>query len=136
MTVVTIYRPYVFLRCGKCGRKTDHVLVNTAIIREGAIEENYECQQCGEAKKIYELASIVEPENLTVQELKEKITAKHTVVEELESRKRDLEKRLKESQKKDSMKVSTSEASSGSQQPEESDPQQKNRRKKRKRRFF
>ena len=136
MAVTPIYRPYVFLRCGKCGRKTDHVLVNTAIIREGAIEENFECQQCGEAKKIYELASIVEPENLTVHELKEKITAKRTFVEQLESKKKDLEKRLKESQEKDSMKVSTSEASSGSQQPEESDLQQKNRRKKRKRRFF
>ncbi len=136
MAVVTIYRPYVFLRCGKCGRKTDHVLIKTAIIRGGAIEENYECQQCGKVKKIYELASIVEPENLTVQELKEKITAKRTFVEELESRKRDLEKRLRESQEKDSMKVSTSEASSGSQQPEESDLQPRNQRKKRKRRFF
>jgi len=136
MAVTPIYRPYVFLRCGKCGRKTDHVLVNTAIIREGAIEENFECQQCGKVKKIYELASIVEPENLTIQELKEKISAKRTFVEQLESKKRDLEERLKEPQVKDSIKGSTTEASSGSQQPEESDPQPKKQRKKKKRRFF
>jgi uncharacterized coiled-coil protein SlyX len=136
MAVTPIYRPYVFLRCGKCGRKTDHVLVNTAIIRDGAIEENFECQQCGKVKKIYELASIVEPENLTIQELKEKISAKRTFVEQLESKKRDLEERLKEPQMKDSIKGSTTEASSGNQQPEESDPQPKKQRKKKKRRFF
>lgn len=55
---IPIYRPYVFLRCKKCGRKTDHVLVNIFYTAEkGEIEETYECQECGETKKIYELAS-------------------------------------------------------------------------------
>ena len=136
MTVIPFYRPYVFLRCRKCGRKTAHVVVNTAIVREGAIEENYECQECGEAKKIYELASLVEPENLTVQELKDKVTAKRTFVEQLESKKRDLEKRLRESQEKDSIEVSTSEAFSDNQQPEKHEQQPKSPQKKKKRRFF
>jgi uncharacterized Zn finger protein len=56
---IPIYRPYVFLRCKKCGRKTDHVLVSILYTSEkGEIEETYECQECGETKKIYELASV------------------------------------------------------------------------------
>ncbi len=56
---IPIYRPYVFLRCKNCGRKTDHVLVSILYISEkGEIEETYECQECGETKKIYELDSM------------------------------------------------------------------------------
>jgi len=55
---IPIYRPYVFLRCKKCGKKTDHVLVSISNIRKGEVEETYECQECGETKKIYELASM------------------------------------------------------------------------------
>jgi len=59
IVTIPIYRPYVFLRCGKCGRKTDHVLINiTSISKKGEIEETYECQECGETKKIYELATM------------------------------------------------------------------------------
>lgn len=54
---IPIYRPYVFLRCKKCGRKTDHVLVSIETTRKSDVEETYECQECGEAKVIYELAS-------------------------------------------------------------------------------
>jgi uncharacterized Zn finger protein len=54
---IPIYRPYVFLRCRKCGRKTDHVLVSIATPKKGEVEETYECQECGETKVIYELAS-------------------------------------------------------------------------------
>jgi len=55
---IPVYRPYTFLRCDKCDRKTDHVLVNIIYSSlKGEIEETYECQECGEAKKIYELAS-------------------------------------------------------------------------------
>jgi len=55
---ISIHRPYVFLRCDKCGRKTDHALVDiTYTSKKGEIEETYECQECGETKKIYELAS-------------------------------------------------------------------------------
>lgn len=42
----------------KCGKKTDHVLVSIVIPRKGEVEETYECQECGETKKIYELASV------------------------------------------------------------------------------
>jgi len=53
-----IYRPFVFLRCDKCDRKTDHVLIDiTSTSQKGEIEETYECQECGETKKVYELAS-------------------------------------------------------------------------------
>jgi len=54
---IPIYRPYVFLRCKKCGRKTDHVLVSIETTRKNDVEETYECQECGETKKIFELAS-------------------------------------------------------------------------------
>ncbi len=136
MTVIPIYRPYVFLRCKKCGRKTDHVLTDTATIGGGAIEETFECQQCGETKKIYELASMVEPENLTVQELEENVKAKRAVVEQLESKRKDLEKRLKESQKKDNSEVTTSAAPAGNQQPEKPKEQKEKRQEKKKRKWF
>jgi len=54
---IPIYRPYVFLRCKKCGRKTDHVLVSISSPRKGEVEETFECQECGEIKRIYELSS-------------------------------------------------------------------------------
>ena len=54
---IPIYRPYVFLRCKKCGRKTDHVLVSIEATRKNNVEETYECQECGQTKKIFELAS-------------------------------------------------------------------------------
>ncbi len=55
---IPIYRPYVFLRCRRCDRKTGHVLVSIALISQrGETEETYECQECGETKQIYELAS-------------------------------------------------------------------------------
>ena len=60
---IPIYRPYVFLRCKKCGRKTDHVLVSIATPKKGEVEETYECQECGETKKIYELASVTQIQN-------------------------------------------------------------------------
>ena len=60
---IPIYRPYVFLRCKKCGRKTDHVLVGMSSVRKEEVEETYECQECGETKKIYELASFTQIQN-------------------------------------------------------------------------
>jgi len=60
---IPIYRPYVFLRCKKCGRKTDHVLVSISSPRKGEVEETYECQECGETKKIFELASMTQLQN-------------------------------------------------------------------------
>jgi hypothetical protein len=63
MLTIPIYRPYVFLRCKKCGRKTDHVLVGMSSVRKEEVEETYECQECGETKKIYELASVTQIQN-------------------------------------------------------------------------
>ena len=63
MLTIPIYRPYVFLRCKKCNRKTDHVLVGMSSVRKGEVEETYECQECGETKKIYELASVTQIQN-------------------------------------------------------------------------
>ncbi len=54
---IPIYRPYVFLRCRKCGRKTDNVLISITTPKKGEVEETYECQECGETKVIYELES-------------------------------------------------------------------------------
>jgi len=66
---IPIYRPYVFLRCRKCGKKTDHVLINISYsAQKGEIEETYECQECGETKKIYELASMVHLHNPQVEQ--------------------------------------------------------------------
>lgn len=60
---IPIYRPYVFLRCKQCGRKTDHVLISIATPRKGEVEETYECQECGETKKIFELATQAQLQN-------------------------------------------------------------------------
>ena len=55
---IPIFRPYVFLRCQKCGKKTDHVLVSVTNVKNSRIEETYECQECGETKVIYEFTSV------------------------------------------------------------------------------
>jgi len=60
---IPIYRPYIFLRCKKCGRKTDHVLIGISSLGKGEVEEIYECQECGEIKKIYELTSTARLQN-------------------------------------------------------------------------
>ena len=60
---IPIYRPYVFLRCKQCGRKTDHVLISIETPRKGEVEETYECQECGETKKIFELATQAQLQN-------------------------------------------------------------------------
>lgn len=63
LLTIPIYRPYVFLRCKKCGRKTDHVLISISIARKDETEETYECQECGEIKKIFELAALTQMQN-------------------------------------------------------------------------
>ena len=61
---IPIFRPYVFLRCKKCNKKTDHVLVSmTSTVKKGEIEEVFECQECGETKTIYELTSVTQFQN-------------------------------------------------------------------------
>jgi transcription elongation factor Elf1 len=60
---VPIFRPYVFLRCKKCNSKTDHVLVSITNVKKGEVQETFECQECGETKIIYELASVTQLQN-------------------------------------------------------------------------
>jgi len=60
---IPIYRPYVFLRCKKCIKKTDHVLISISSDKKGEIQETYECQECGETKTIFELTSVTELQN-------------------------------------------------------------------------
>lgn len=42
-----------FFRCKKCGRKTGHAFINATRIEKGKRKETYECQICGERKKIW-----------------------------------------------------------------------------------
>jgi len=59
MTVIPVFRPYVFLRCWRCDGKTDHVLIKTRHVQgKEVVEEIYECQEYGEAKIIYELVNV------------------------------------------------------------------------------
>ncbi|MFQ6068786.1 MAG: hypothetical protein ACE5KD_04490 [Candidatus Bathyarchaeia archaeon] len=113
MSVIPIYRPYVFLRCRKCGTKTDHVLIEVNCNSEKReIEEIYECQGCGEIKRIYEFTT-----SLAHSPMQPKISQKE-----------------KEEQK-DSKEVTTSKAPA-TQQPKEPIEQSKKQNTKKKHRFF
>jgi hypothetical protein len=112
-------------------------LIATATIGKGEVEETYECQQCGETKKIYELISLIKTENWTIKELKERIEAKREAVEKLEFKKRELEKRLKGPRRKDYMEAKRSQTPAGIQQPKQSEPPPKTIKiRKKKRKFF
>ncbi|MFQ6086499.1 MAG: hypothetical protein ACE5OV_00485 [Candidatus Bathyarchaeia archaeon] len=105
---IPIYRPYVFLRCRKCGTKTDHVLTGIVITGKGEIEENYECQQCGEKKKIYELATSYFHSQMQLSEAKRlKGPQKKTEITE----------KVEEKQKKDYMEVTINVDPNGNRQP-------------------
>ena len=54
----TSYNPTVHLRCIKCHDKTPHVLINFSNDPTSAISLLYECQDCGEIKKIYDLDTL------------------------------------------------------------------------------
>ncbi len=61
---IPIFRPYVFLRCKRCNKKTDHVLIGIAnTAKKGEVQETFECQECGETKVIYELTSVTQLHN-------------------------------------------------------------------------
>lgn len=60
---IPIFRPYVFLRCKKCNKKTDHVLISIGNAKKGEIQETFECQECGETKTIFELTSVTQLQN-------------------------------------------------------------------------
>lgn len=54
----TPYNPTVQLRCIKCLGKTPHALVNFSNDPTLALTLVYECQDCGEIKKIYDLDTL------------------------------------------------------------------------------
>jgi uncharacterized Zn finger protein len=54
----TPYNPTVSLRCIKCQNKTAHALVNFSNDPTAALTLVYECQDCGEIKKIYDLDTL------------------------------------------------------------------------------
>lgn len=55
---IPIGGPIVLLRCRKCGKRTDHAMIDSEANKKGEIEEIYECQECGEVKRIYEFAAL------------------------------------------------------------------------------
>jgi len=54
----TPYSPTVILRCGKCCNKTLHVLISFYNSPLLAISMVYECQECGEKKKVFDLNTL------------------------------------------------------------------------------
>jgi len=52
------YNPTVLLRCNKCRNKTPHVLTSFSNDPATAITMVYECQECGETKKVYDLDTL------------------------------------------------------------------------------
>jgi len=69
----TPYNPTVLLRCSKCRNKTPHALTSFSNDPAAAITMVYECQECGETKKIFDLDVLpqvtFEPtKNITIEE--------------------------------------------------------------------
>lgn len=69
----TPYNPTIQLRCSKCGHKTPHVLISFSNAPSTSITMLYECQDCGETKKIFDLETLpqvtFEPtRNVTIEE--------------------------------------------------------------------
>jgi len=67
------YNPTVLLRCSKCLNKTSHVLINFSNNPATAITMVYECQDCGETKKVFDMntlpQAIMEPSrNIAIEE--------------------------------------------------------------------
>jgi len=58
MTTPRARRPTIALRCKECAKKTDHVMVDNERAGKTEIEEIYECQECGELKRIYEISNL------------------------------------------------------------------------------
>jgi uncharacterized Zn finger protein len=54
----TPYNPTVLLRCSKCHDKTPHLLINFSNDPALAITMVYECQDCGEIKKAFDLDTL------------------------------------------------------------------------------
>jgi len=54
----TPYNPTVLLRCSRCHAKTPHVMINFSNDPASALTTVYECQECGETKKIFDLSTL------------------------------------------------------------------------------
>jgi len=54
----TPYNPTIQLRCSKCRNKTPHVMINFSNDPATAITMVYECQECGEIKKVFDLDTL------------------------------------------------------------------------------
>lgn len=54
----TPYSPTVLLRCNRCRSKTPHVLTSFSNSPLLAISMVYECQECGETKKVFDLNTL------------------------------------------------------------------------------
>jgi hypothetical protein len=54
----TPYSPIVLLRCDKCRNKTPHLLISFLNNPLLAISMVYECQECGEIKKGFDLNTL------------------------------------------------------------------------------
>jgi len=54
----TPYNPTILLRCRKCCNKTPHILIDFSNNPATAITMVYECQECGETKKVYDLDTL------------------------------------------------------------------------------
>jgi len=54
----TPYNPTVLLRCSKCHNQTSHALINFSNDPASALTMIYECQVCGEIKKIFDLDTL------------------------------------------------------------------------------
>jgi len=88
------YSPTVLLRCGRCRNKTLHVLVSFSNNPVLAISMVYECQECGETKKVFDLNTLsqvtwepvtdIKTEANEVMEAKEEKEEKETTEEEKE----------------------------------------------------
>jgi hypothetical protein len=88
----TPYSPIVLLRCNKCHNTTPHVLISFSNNPALAINMVYECQTCGENKKVYDLNPLPqvawEPvSNIRVPEKQEKEAKEEKPKEEEEPKK-------------------------------------------------
>jgi len=54
----TPYNPTVLLRCSKCRNQTPHALISFSNDPASAVTMVYECQECGETKKIFDLSTL------------------------------------------------------------------------------
>ena len=58
--VHTPYNPIVRLLCQKCGKQTAHVMIGFSNDPLSALTLIFECQECGENKKIFDLNTLPE----------------------------------------------------------------------------